>query len=101
MNDRFGERHGEIGIVGTSPSVRDTIARDQRIVFNPDICPKDFPVVIVDTVDHIQDNPLVPGIFRERIFMYAHPLGCRQLCFHAVVGQHHFIVAGTGYFRIV
>ena len=101
MSDRFGERHGKVGIVGTRPSVRDTIARDQRIVFNPDIRPKDFSVVIVDTVDHIQDDPLVPGIFRERIFMHANPLGCRQLCFHAVVGQHHFIVAGTGYLRIV
>ncbi len=43
----------EKDMVGTRPSVRDTIARDQCIVFDPDIRPKDFSVVIVDTVDHI------------------------------------------------
>ena len=101
MNDRFGERHGKVGIVGTRPSVRDTIACNQRIVFDPDIRPKDFSVVIVDTMNHIQNDSLVLRFFRERIFMHTHPLGCRQLCFHAVVGQHHFIVAGTGYLRIV
>ena len=89
MNDRFGERHGKVGIVGTRPSVRDTIACNQRIVFDPDIRPKDFSVVIVDTMNHIQNDSLVLRFFRERIFMHTHPLGCRQLCFHAVVGQHH------------
>ena len=69
MNDRFGERHGKVGIVGTRPSVRDTIACNQRIVFDADIRPKDFSVVIVDTMNHIQNDSLVLRFFRERIFM--------------------------------
>ncbi len=75
MNDRFGERHGKVGIVGTRPSVRDTIACNQRIVFDPDIRPKDFSVVIVDTMNHIKDNALVLTVRRVCVFVDADPLG--------------------------
>ena len=97
MRDRFGERHGEIRIVGTCPTVCDTIAGYQRIVLYANIGPKNFAVIVIDPVNHIKDNALVLTVRRVCVFVDADPLGGGQLCLYAIIGEHHLVVSGTGY----
>ena len=101
MNDRFGERHRKIGVIGPCPSVCYAITGNQRIILYADIRPQDFSVVIVNTMNHIENNTLVSAITGKSIFMNSHPFGGRQLRFYAIIGQHDFVIAGTGYLRVV
>ena len=101
MRDRFGERHGEISIVGTCPTVCNTIAGYQRIVFYTNIGPKNFAVIVIDPVNHIKDNALVLNVCRVCVFVDADPLGSGQLRLYAIIGEHHLIVSGTGYLGVM
>ena len=101
MDNGFGKRHGEIGIVGTCPAVRYAVAGDEGIVFYTDVCPQHFAVVVVNAVYHIQDNTLVLAVLREGVFMDSYPLGGCQLGFYPIIGEHHFVITGTGNLRIV
>ena len=49
--DRLRESDREIGIIRPSPSPGDPIPRQQSIILDTQVCPQDFPVIVIDPVE--------------------------------------------------
>ena len=97
--NRLRERDSEICIVGTRPSVGDTISGDKGVVFNSYLRPQSLSVVIIDSMIQIEDDAAV--FRRESIFMDASAFGSSELCFNIIVVEHHFVITRRCFFCLM
>ena len=84
--------NGKISIIAIGPTIGDTIAGEQGVVFYAYAAPQHFAIIIIYAMQHIKNNTRV-GTFRESIFMYTYTLGSRKLSTNALISKHHFIIA--------
>ena len=84
--------NGKISIIAIGPTIGDTIAGEQRVIFNPYAAPQHFTIIIIYAMQHIKNNTRV-GTFRKGIFMYTYTLGSCKLSTNAFISKHYFIIA--------
>ena len=94
--DRFWESNRKIGVVHPGPTICNPVTGQQSIVFYPQIGPKHFSVVIINTMFQIEEDMSVS--FRESISMYPYPFGGCQFCLHPIILEHHGIITRPGFF---
>ncbi len=96
----LAEADGEVGVVGSRPSVGDAVARQQGVVFHAQVGPQRLAVVVVDAVLQVEDDVAV-HVLRVLVLMYADMFRSRQPYLDAVVVEGHAVVARGGRLAVV